>query len=307
MIDDAELYDYLKTEFESAYQILADVYSRVSAINTYIGVVQEVFDLESNEAIVYGPGAVSVIAPDITGEILIVRPYSASVNIPKPKDFVVLESITDSPPVYVYTDIIVSPPRSAWLTDELYEEVEPNYGFVDKPTKFSDGGFRLEEAYKNPGKHKIVASTKEWIIGAREAEPGKTIDISTDDDWTLQLNVGNNGKIEIGYRDPQFESTTGGTVDIKLFGGESGGSVEIESGSAATEKMVLGETLKGKLEDLIDKLVELNAGIQAITVPTAVGVSGTPVNTLTFSNLSTDLTTIKGELTEILSTYNKNN
>lgn len=293
MIDDAELYDYLKTEFESAYKILADVYGRVSAINTYIGVVQEVFDLESNEAIVYGPGAVSVIAPDISGEILIVKPYSASVNIPKPKDFVVLESITDSPPIYVYTDIIVSPPRSAWLTDELYEKVEPNYGFVDKPTKFSDGGFRLEEAYKNPGKHKIVASTKEWIIGAREVEPGKTIDISTDDDWTLQLNVGNNGKIEIGYRDPQFESTSGGTVDIKLLGGDDGGSVEIKTGSATTEKMVLGEKLQELLEDLV-------TAIKNIDVNTPLGVSSKPTNLAEFTPIET-------KIENMLSEYNKNN
>jgi hypothetical protein len=71
------------------------------------------------------------------------------------------------------------------------------------------------------------------------------------------------------------------------------GEIHIKAGSIAIEKTVLGETLKAKLEALID-------AINAITVPTGVGPSGTPINAASF-------TTIKGQLSQILSAKVKNN
>jgi hypothetical protein len=71
------------------------------------------------------------------------------------------------------------------------------------------------------------------------------------------------------------------------------GEIQIKAGTVAIEKTVLGETLKAKLEALID-------AINAITVPTGVGPSGTPINAATF-------TTLKSQLTQILSTKIKNN
>jgi hypothetical protein len=71
------------------------------------------------------------------------------------------------------------------------------------------------------------------------------------------------------------------------------GEIQIKAGTVALEKSILGETLKAKLEALID-------AINAITVPTGVGPSGTPINAATF-------TTLKSQLTQILSTKIKNN
>jgi hypothetical protein len=71
------------------------------------------------------------------------------------------------------------------------------------------------------------------------------------------------------------------------------GIINIKAGTTTIEKTVLGETLKTKLEALID-------AINAITVPTPTGPSGTPVNAATFTSL-------KGQLTAILSPKVKNN
>jgi hypothetical protein len=71
------------------------------------------------------------------------------------------------------------------------------------------------------------------------------------------------------------------------------GEVHIKAGTASLESTILGETLKEKLESLID-------AINAITVPTGVGPSGTPINAATFS-------TIKSQLSQILSQKIKNN
>lgn len=71
----------------------------------------------------------------------------------------------------------------------------------------------------------------------------------------------------------------------------NGEGSQISLGLAATEPMVLGDLLKAKLEALID-------AINAITVPTGTGPSGTPINSGTF-------TSIKGELNQILSKIGK--
>ena len=55
------------------------------------------------------------------------------------------------------------------------------------------------------------------------------------------------------------------------------------------EPMVLGNTLKGVLEELIQ-------AITAITVPTPNGVSGTPLNTAQFSSIKSKLSTILSQL-----------
>lgn len=75
---------------------------------------------------------------------------------------------------------------------------------------------------------------------------------------------------------------------------EADGLISFESALAgALEKTVLGETLKTKLDAILD-------GIVAITVPTGVGPSGTPVNAATF-------TAIKAGMAAILSAGAKNN
>jgi len=72
-------------------------------------------------------------------------------------------------------------------------------------------------------------------------------------------------------------------------------AITLKSGTAATEKMCLAETLKGKLEDLVDAL-------QA-------GVLPSPMGPIPFNSLSTwaQIQQFKTELTEILSENIKNN
>ena len=55
------------------------------------------------------------------------------------------------------------------------------------------------------------------------------------------------------------------------------------------EPMVLGETLKGLLEDLI-------SAITSITVPTPHGISGTPINSSQFSAINSRLKTMLSQL-----------
>lgn len=58
----------------------------------------------------------------------------------------------------------------------------------------------------------------------------------------------------------------------------------------SAEPMVKGETLVGKIEEIIDAITQL-------TVPTAFGPSGTPINSATFIQIKSQLDTILSELT----------
>ena len=70
--------------------------------------------------------------------------------------------------------------------------------------------------------------------------------------------------------------------------------IEIKGGTVALEKSVLGETLQTVLGKLIDQIL-------AITVPTGVGPSGTPINAAAFTAIKTV------DVPTILSTHVKNN
>lgn len=67
---------------------------------------------------------------------------------------------------------------------------------------------------------------------------------------------------------------------------------EILIGEDATEPAVLGDKLISKLEGILD-------GIIALTVPTAMGPSGTPVNAGTFTAIKNQLAEIKSTLVKI--------
>lgn len=73
------------------------------------------------------------------------------------------------------------------------------------------------------------------------------------------------------------------------------------SKDTADEKAALGDTLKAKLESLIDKIVSICDANVLLTVPTPVGISGTPINAAAFTAAKTALNGLKGELGEILS------
>ncbi|WCL51525.1 hypothetical protein [Leptospira sp. GIMC2001] len=67
------------------------------------------------------------------------------------------------------------------------------------------------------------------------------------------------------------------------------------------EKAVQGDTLKEKLEGIIDKINDMNDALQVMTVPTALGPSGPPINSSSFSTAKAALEEIKSELSKILS------
>ena len=68
-------------------------------------------------------------------------------------------------------------------------------------------------------------------------------------------------------------------------------SIKIGSNNAS-ESMVLGDTLKGILEELIN-------AINALTVPTPVGPSGPPINAPQFSGISAKLQTMLSAITKV--------
>jgi len=69
----------------------------------------------------------------------------------------------------------------------------------------------------------------------------------------------------------------------------------------ASEWAVLGETLQGKLEEICDEIDNLCTASTAITVPTAMGPSGTPINSAQFTTVQGKIVAIKAVLNEILS------
>jgi hypothetical protein len=66
----------------------------------------------------------------------------------------------------------------------------------------------------------------------------------------------------------------------------------VDLGTSGTEPAVLGETLVGVLKDLI-------SAITSITVPTAFGPSGTPVNAADFSSIESSLNDILSDLVKV--------
>lgn len=83
---------------------------------------------------------------------------------------------------------------------------------------------------------------------------------------------------------------------------------EIKLGSQIddeTEPIVLGDTLLDILSRLSDELTALCTSISAITVPTTQGPSGTPINAADFSNISSNISGIQGELESFLSIRNR--
>lgn len=129
--------------------------------------------------------------------------------------------------------------------------------------------------------------------------------------WWIPKNVpeGASPKVKV------FQTTSGNRIEfnddtnlISIIQGTkkytiklSENGISLGSESESKEKSVLGETLKEKLENLIDKINDVCTGIGVLTVPTALGVSGVPINKLTFDNAKVSLTQIKGELSSILS------
>lgn len=147
-------------------------------------------------------------------------------------------------------------------------------------------------------------------VSVQACSPGIDGAPCSDDQGISMILSGSNKSINIGVY-PDAVSNPG---ELRLYGRAADGTlkslmyfkndgkiaieaddlISVESALAgALEKTVLGETLKTKLDSILDAIV-------LITVPTGVGPSGVPVNAATF-------TAIKATLSTILSVGVKNN
>ena len=96
--------------------------------------------------------------------------------------------------------------------------------------------------------------------------------------------------------------------DKIYFNFKNGKAVEIDKDhvkigelGATQEKSTLGETTKAKLEEMCDRIGDICDKVQQITVPTALGASGTPINAPDFVALKQQVTQLKNDLPDILS------
>lgn len=162
-------------------------------------------------------------------------------------------------------------------------------GFVTATPQYRYGGKRMKEAIANPETEKIFESTEDFIFGYDKT--AKKIDLSVDENFEVVIRAGNGGKIRLVAADPATE-VEGATTSIDIeFDTGNNGTFTVKSGTATVEKMVLGETLKAKLDSFFDIFINHNHN--------ALGASP-PLN-------ATDAATLKSELGDILSEKNKNN
>lgn len=80
---------------------------------------------------------------------------------------------------------------------------------------------------------------------------------------------------------------------------KDGGELNLSGGKVALGK---GAELLDIVSRLLDEVTATEDGILALTVPTAVGPSGTPINAVTFTGIKTTLASIKTDLTSIKGT-----
>lgn len=77
--------------------------------------------------------------------------------------------------------------------------------------------------------------------------------------------------------------------------------ISLGSKDISAEKAALGDTLKGKLDDICSKIEDLCTACEALVVVTPVGNSTGVVNIAQFQAVHTQISAIKGTLGEILS------
>jgi hypothetical protein len=186
--------------------------------------------------------------------------------------------------------------------DDGYTETS---GFVDSivPDDVVNSGRFAKEALENPGKFRILESSDKFIL--YEDFESKELVKRVGDGWKIKIQTGDKGEIELGNSDPLTDAEIGST-DIEMKMGLSGnlsaetvsgdvsftttsgnidlettsGKATIKAGPVDVQKAVLGEDTIQFLKDFIDAVL-------ALTVPTALGPSGTAINAPDFNSLKT--------------------
>jgi hypothetical protein len=176
--------------------------------------------------------------------------------------------------------------ENQWRAQKSHEGVSASLNLLPKSNKLElevsvpEGGGELH-IKSIGGKLNLVATDQVDVYGANGArlfsKEWINLDI-TADDLSSVLS-------QISYEDGEW-----------WIKGDANG---------AQEPAALGDTLKAKLEDLIDEVSSVLDNIKLITVPTAVGPSGTPLNFAAFDINKVNLATLKSQLSQILSSYVK--
>ena len=77
--------------------------------------------------------------------------------------------------------------------------------------------------------------------------------------------------------------------------------LSLGSKDQSVEKAVLGDTLKSSHDSTIDQVISMNDALQVLTVPTALGPSGIPINAAAFIAINVQLEAIKADTGKYLS------
>lgn len=218
----------------------------------------------------------------------------------------------------------------SWVNTPVINQVTL-YGILIAPDEvYVQNEYTKERGYSENGKSfsEVVSLSKDipnYILTLRneiDNEGELTIATSSDDgtnylklklDGTMEsyADVSNSMKayetviIETGTEADENKSTltvkNDGTFEYIDFNGnyikiEEGKmtleSPEILHGEGAAEPSVLGDTLVNLLSSILD-------GIVALTVPTAMGPSGVPVNAATFTSIKAQLDTMKSQKNKV--------
>ena len=215
------------------------------------------------------------------------------VSLPKTSQIAITGIHTKPEDFYLYNQENVhvreKKTKSTSIT-EIRNLLIPNYSLIVSNDQSSDGGIF----------HK-----------AHNTTTGVSSHIKVNCDGTLEVYADEKSvfrsekllEIQVGSADSEKSILTIDKSGNFNYIDRHGNSIKIEEGQMtiespkilhgvnATEAAILGDKLKAKLDEILD-------GISALTVPTAMGPSGVPVNVATF-------TTIKASLDSILSTKNK--
>lgn len=219
--------------------------------------------------------------------------------VPEPGDVVEIEIDTD-----------VGTPNPVWLCmvyseeDELPREFITNYGkrmgFVSKSGHLLimddiDGAERMFFEHKFGSKLDFLAngniSLKAREITKRDEED-ETADVEAAEFQEILLDFEN--KL-IKIHDHHGNIINVNSQGIKLTE-KDGGILNLSGG-----KVALGSTdeLLDLFDQTLDEIIKTEDGIVALTVPTAVGPSGPPINSATFTAIKSALDTIKSNLAAI--------
>jgi hypothetical protein len=288
--------DHFNNDIAILSESIAELSQADKGNGIFTGFVFDHVEKGSEDEKFYGFGAVKLVVPDLGAyekNPVYARPLrmiQGRFDVPPKGAVVKVTSATftsNMDLVYFGSDFLSRVGLYTGIVSEEHIGFRPQIaqakGIIKAQSKYVD------KVRESPEDFRILESSKDFIIFEDRDE--KTLRIAVNDGWKLDLVVGDGAELNIVNK--AIESDSRGSGAEFLIDSGSDGSIVIKSGSASTEKSVLGETLKSKLEELID-------AVKAITVPTAMGTSGTPLNSSAFDQ-------IKNSLDDILSEFNENN